>query len=139
MITDGLDRDAGTGLAAEMDRLHRSCRKLIWLNPLLRYEGFEPRSLGMKAMLPYVDEFRPVHNLESLETLINVISEAAQRQSAAAMARESYAPRDEAEGQAVMTELGPSTHESAREPKLSLVDARPRAGHEIRFGSRKQA
>ena len=74
MITDGLDRDAGTGLAHEMDRLHRSCRKLIWLNPLLRYEGFEPRSLGMKAMLPHVDEFRPVHNLESLETLIDVIS-----------------------------------------------------------------
>src|SRR3982751_2209153 len=95
MITDGLDRDAGTGLAAEMDRLHRSCRKLIWLNPLLRYEGFEPRSLGMKAMLPYVDEFRPVHNLESLETLIDVISMAAQRQSAAAIARESFAPRDE--------------------------------------------
>jgi uncharacterized protein with von Willebrand factor type A (vWA) domain len=95
MITDGLDRDAGTGLAAEMDRLHRSCRKLIWLNPLLRYEGFEPRSLGMKAMLPHVDEFRPVHNLESLETLIDVISDAAQRQSAAAMARETFAPRDE--------------------------------------------
>src|SRR5438094_8912163 len=53
LITDGLDRDAGTGLAHEMDRLHRSCRRLIWLNPLLRYEGFEPRSLGMKAMLPY--------------------------------------------------------------------------------------
>ena len=68
LITDGLDRDAGTGLAHEMDRLHRSCRRLIWLNPLLRYEGFEPRSLGMRAMLPYVDEFRPVHNLESLET-----------------------------------------------------------------------
>src|SRR3954454_15796703 len=95
MITDGLDRDAGTGLAPEMDRLHRSCRKLIWLNPLLRYEGFEPRSLGMKAMLPYVDEFRPVHNLESLDTLISVISEAAQRQSAAAIARESFAPWDE--------------------------------------------
>jgi uncharacterized protein with von Willebrand factor type A (vWA) domain len=95
MITDGLDRDAGTGLAVEMDRVHRSCRKLIWLNPLLRYEGFEPRSLGMKAMLPHVDEFRPVHNLESLETLIDVISSAATRQSAAAIARESFAPRDE--------------------------------------------
>ena len=95
LITDGLDRDAGTGLAHEMDRLHRSCRRLIWLNPLLRYEGFEPRSLGMKAMLPYVDEFRPVHNLESLETLVEVISRAAQRQSAAAMARETYGPRDE--------------------------------------------
>ena len=74
LITDGLDRDAGTGLAHEMDRLHRSCRRLIWLNPLLRYEGFEPRSLGMKAMMPYVDEFRPVHNLESLEVLIDVLS-----------------------------------------------------------------
>jgi uncharacterized protein len=95
MITDGLDRDAGTGLAHEMDRLHRSCRRLIWLNPLLRYEGFEPRSLGMKAMLPYVDEFRPVHNLESLETLIGVISAAATRHSAEAMARETYGPRDE--------------------------------------------
>ncbi len=95
MITDGLDRDAGTGLAHEMDRLHRSCRQLIWLNPLLRYEGFEPRSLGMKAMLPYVDEFRPVHNLESLETLIGVISGAAQRHSAAAMAKETYGPRAE--------------------------------------------
>ncbi len=95
LITDGLDRDAGTGLAHEMDRLHRSCRQLIWLNPLLRYEGFEPRSLGMKAMLPYVDEFRPVHNLASLETLIDVISGAAHRHSAAAMARETYGPRDE--------------------------------------------
>jgi uncharacterized protein with von Willebrand factor type A (vWA) domain len=74
LITDGLDRDAGTGLAHEMDRLHRSCRRLIWLNPLLRYEGFEPRSLGMKAMMPYVDEFRPVHNLDSLESLIEVLS-----------------------------------------------------------------
>ena len=74
LITDGLDRDAGTGLAHEMDRLHRSCRRLIWLNPLLRYEGFEPKSLGMKAMMPHVDEFRPVHNLESLETLIEVLS-----------------------------------------------------------------
>jgi uncharacterized protein with von Willebrand factor type A (vWA) domain len=95
LITDGLDRDAGTGLAHEMDRLHRSCRRLIWLNPLLRYEGFEPRSLGMKAMLPYVDEFRPVHNLESLETLVEVISRAAQRQSAVAMAQEKYGAREE--------------------------------------------
>ena len=95
MITDGLDRDAGTGLAHEMDRLHRSCRQLIWLNPLLRYEGFEPRSLGMKAMLPYVDEFRPVHNLASLESLVEVISAAANRQSADRMARETYGLREE--------------------------------------------
>ncbi len=84
LITDGLDRDAGAGLAREMDRLHRSCRRLIWLNPLLRYEGFEPRSLGMKAMMPYVDEFRPVHNLESLEALIAVLSAPFARRGAAA-------------------------------------------------------
>jgi uncharacterized protein len=86
LITDGLDRDAGTGLAHEMDRLHRSCRRLIWLNPLLRYEGFEPRSLGMRAMMPYVDEFRPVHNLESLETLIEVLSTPLARRGMAASA-----------------------------------------------------
>jgi uncharacterized protein with von Willebrand factor type A (vWA) domain len=74
LISDGLDRDAGQGLARAMDRLHRSCRRLIWLNPLLRYEGFEPRSLGMRAMLPHVDDFRPVHNLESLESLIEALS-----------------------------------------------------------------
>src|SRR6184192_1839070 len=86
LITDALDRDAGTGLAHEMDRLHRSCRRLIWLNPLLRYEGFEPRSLGMKAMMPYVDEFRPVHNLESLETLIDVLSASIARRATAVSA-----------------------------------------------------
>ena len=86
LITDGLDRDAGIGLAHEMDRLHRSCRRLIWLNPLLRYEGFEPRSLGMKAMMPYVDEFRPVHNLESLEILIEVLSAPIARRGTAASA-----------------------------------------------------
>ena len=86
LITDGLDRDAGAGLAHEMDRLHRSCRQLIWLNPLLRYEGFEPKSLGMKAMMPYVDEFRPVHNLESLETLIEVLSAPITRRGGASAA-----------------------------------------------------
>jgi uncharacterized protein len=83
LMTDGLDRDAGAGLAHEMDRLHRSCRRLVWLNPLLRYEGFEPKSLGMRAMMPYVDEFRPVHNLESLEGLIDVLSEAPSRRGPA--------------------------------------------------------
>jgi uncharacterized protein with von Willebrand factor type A (vWA) domain len=74
LISDGLDRDAGRGLAAEVDRLHRSCRRLIWLNPLLRFEGFEPKSQGIQAILPYVDEFRPVHNLESLGQLIEALS-----------------------------------------------------------------
>jgi uncharacterized protein with von Willebrand factor type A (vWA) domain len=69
LVTDGLDRDEEPGLAAEADRLHRSCRKLIWLNPLLRWEGFQPRAQGVRALLPNVDEHRPVHNLESLEAL----------------------------------------------------------------------
>ena len=86
LITDGLDRDAGIGLAREMDRLHRSCRRLVWLNPLLRYAGFEPKSLGMRAMMPYVDEFRPVHNLASLEALIEVLSGPTQRRGLAAPA-----------------------------------------------------
>ncbi len=79
LITDGLDRDAGVGLTAEIDRLHRSCRRLIWTNPLLRYDGFEPKSLGIRAILPHVDDFRPVHNLESLVQLADILSEPATR------------------------------------------------------------
>lgn len=69
LITDGLERDEVGGLAEEMDRLHRSCRRLIWLNPLLRFDGFEARARGVRAMLPHVDEFRPVHNLAALGDL----------------------------------------------------------------------
>jgi hypothetical protein len=74
-ISDGLDRDAGEGLATEMERLHKSCRRLIWLNPMLRYEGFQPKSLGNRAIMPHVDDFRPVHNLDSLEGLASVLSD----------------------------------------------------------------
>jgi uncharacterized protein len=74
LISDGLEREADSRLAFEMDRLHRSCRRLIWLNPLLRYGGFEPRAQGIKMMLPHVDEFRPVHNLTSIGELIMALS-----------------------------------------------------------------
>ncbi|MGE0225304.1 MAG: VWA domain-containing protein [Acetobacteraceae bacterium] len=74
LITDGLDRAGAEGLAENMDRLHRSCRRLIWLNPLLRWSGFEPKSQGVRAMLPHVDEFRPVHNLASLRALVDLLS-----------------------------------------------------------------
>ncbi|HUZ33761.1 MAG TPA: VWA domain-containing protein [Xanthobacteraceae bacterium] len=70
LITDGLERDADQTLAFEIDRLHRSCRRLIWLNPLLRFEGFEAKARGIKTILPYVDEFRPIHNLESISALV---------------------------------------------------------------------
>jgi uncharacterized protein len=69
LVTDGLDREDTAGLAAETARLRRSCRRLIWLNPLLRYAGFEPRAAGVRALLPNVDEHRPVHDLASLEAL----------------------------------------------------------------------
>jgi uncharacterized protein with von Willebrand factor type A (vWA) domain len=74
LVTDGLDRDGAHGLAENMERLHKSCRRLIWLNPLLRWDGFEPKSQGIRAMLPHVDEFRPVHNLASLRALIETLS-----------------------------------------------------------------
>jgi uncharacterized protein with von Willebrand factor type A (vWA) domain len=78
-ISDGLDRDGAQGLAREMERLHKSCRRLIWLNPLLRYEGFEPRSQGAKAIMPHVDDFRSVHNLQSLADLTEVLSQPPRR------------------------------------------------------------
>lgn len=73
IVTDGLERD-DHDLEAEMVRLHKSCRRLIWLNPLLRYEGFEPRAKGIRAMLPHVDEFRSVHNLMSITELVAALS-----------------------------------------------------------------
>jgi uncharacterized protein with von Willebrand factor type A (vWA) domain len=74
LITDGLERDADDTLAFEMDRLQRSCRRLIWLNPLLRFEGFEPRAKGVKTILGHVDELRPIHNLESMAILVRALS-----------------------------------------------------------------
>jgi uncharacterized protein with von Willebrand factor type A (vWA) domain len=69
LITDGLERDHIVGLSSEMERLRKSCRRLIWLNPLLRFDGFEARARGVRAMLPHVDEFRSVHNLNALADL----------------------------------------------------------------------
>ncbi len=98
LITDGLEREpppyppphageginrippphAGEGreggLAFEIDRLHRSCHRLIWLNPLLRFDGFEAKARGVQTMLPHVDEFRAVHNLDSMEALCRALS-----------------------------------------------------------------
>jgi len=74
LITDGLERDADDSLQFEIDRLHRSCRRLVWLNPLLRFEGFEARARGIRTMLPNVDEFRPIHNLDSMADLVGSLS-----------------------------------------------------------------
>jgi uncharacterized protein with von Willebrand factor type A (vWA) domain len=74
LVTDGLDRDGADGLATEAARLQRSCRRLIWLNPLLRFSGFEPKAQGIRALLPHVDEFRPVHTLNSLRDLSQALT-----------------------------------------------------------------
>ncbi len=74
LITDGLDRDSPDRLAKQMERLHLSSRRLIWLNPLLRWEGFAPKAQGIAAMLPHVDSFRAGHTIASLEDLAAAIS-----------------------------------------------------------------
>jgi len=79
LVSDGLDREAGEGLAQEMERLGKSCRYLVWLNPLLRYEKFEARPAGVRAMLPHVDLFLPVHNLQSLVDLAKTLNQPMER------------------------------------------------------------
>ncbi len=74
LITDGLDRGDAQALDKEMERLHLSARRLIWLNPLLRWEGFAPRATGIRAMLPHVDAFRAGHSIATLEELAEAIS-----------------------------------------------------------------
>ncbi|MBV7410130.1 VWA domain-containing protein [Maritimibacter sp. DP1N21-5] len=74
LITDGLDRDDPERLAREMERLHLSAKRVIWLNPLLRWEEFAPKARGIRAMLPHVDSFRAGHNIASLEALVTALS-----------------------------------------------------------------
>jgi len=74
IVTDGLERSENSILESQISLLHRSCQRLIWLNPLLRYDGFEPRVSGVRAMLPHVDAFLPVHNLTSLNELARKLS-----------------------------------------------------------------
>ena len=57
-----------------MQRLRRSAKRIVWLNPLLRFDGFQARAGGIRAMMPYVDEFRPVHSLDSLKDLADTLA-----------------------------------------------------------------
>ncbi|MCC0078911.1 MAG: VWA domain-containing protein [Rhodobacter sp.] len=75
LITDGLDRDDPALLRKEMERLHLSSKRLVWLNPLLRWDGFAPRAQGIRAMLPHVDTFRASHSVASLEALAEALSD----------------------------------------------------------------
>lgn len=74
LVTDGLEHAGLDVLASETERLARSCRRILWLNPLLRYDRFEPKAGGIRAMLPHVDRLLPVHNIHSLEQLTRVLS-----------------------------------------------------------------
>ncbi len=75
LFTDGLERDGLEALAPEMERLHHSCRRLIWVNPLLRYDEFAAKARGVRTMLPHVDEFRPIHNLAGMADLCRALSQ----------------------------------------------------------------
>jgi hypothetical protein len=74
LFTDGLEREVTGELTFEMDRLKRSCRRLIWLNPLLRFDAFQARAAGIRAMLPHVHDFRPIHSLGSMDELCAALS-----------------------------------------------------------------
>ncbi|MEO0913422.1 MAG: VWA domain-containing protein [Pseudomonadota bacterium] len=79
LITDGLDRDGAADLAREAERLRLSARKLIWINPLLRWDGFAPKAQGVRALLPHVDSFRAGHSIGSLEELAQALTRADDR------------------------------------------------------------
>ncbi|MDE0371297.1 MAG: VWA domain-containing protein [Rhodospirillales bacterium] len=74
LVTDGLERDPGVDVGAEAALLRRSCRRLVWLNPLMRYAAFEPRAGGMAAIAAHVDESRTVHTLDSLRALADSLA-----------------------------------------------------------------
>jgi uncharacterized protein with von Willebrand factor type A (vWA) domain len=74
LITDGLDRDDPDALAREAERLRLSARKVIWLNPLLRWDGFAPKARGVRALLPHVDSLRAAHNIGSIAALAEALT-----------------------------------------------------------------
>jgi uncharacterized protein with von Willebrand factor type A (vWA) domain len=77
IISDGWDRGDPALLGAEMARLQRSCRRLIWLNPLLGAPGYQPLTQGIRAALPHTDHFLPIHNLQSMEALAQLLGSVA--------------------------------------------------------------
>ena len=86
VISDGWDTGNIELLGKETDRLHRSCHRLVWLNPNLGYEDFKPLTQGLQAILPHVDDFLPIHNLNSLIDLVDILSSMDKRTSFKAFA-----------------------------------------------------
>jgi uncharacterized protein with von Willebrand factor type A (vWA) domain len=94
LVTDGLERDDPGELEAEVGRLARSCRSLVWLNPLLRYDAYAPKARGARALVRHVHAHRPVHNLSSLADLARALGagEAAHRADMAQWRRKAEDP-----------------------------------------------
>ena len=82
VITDGWDRGDIPLLHREMERLRHSCRRLIWLNPLLDVPEYEPLTRGAQALLPYVHDFLPITNLANLEAIVKALNNLKGRPSA---------------------------------------------------------
>jgi uncharacterized protein with von Willebrand factor type A (vWA) domain len=80
LMSDGLERDHIEILGAEMQRLRRGAKRITWLNPLLRYDKFEAAAAGIRAIMPHVDEFRPVHSLDSIADLARSLASGQQAQ-----------------------------------------------------------
>ena len=74
LVTDGLEREHDATLTNEMERLHKSCHRLLWLNPLLRFEDFEAKSVSIRRMLPHVDAFLPIHSLSAMEEVVAALA-----------------------------------------------------------------
>jgi uncharacterized protein len=92
LVSDGLDRDEHGSLATAAAQLARLAHEFVWLNPLLRYEGFEPKAAGIQALLPHVDRFLPVHNLSSLQALGREIGRETGREIGREVGRASSSP-----------------------------------------------
>mgnify|MGYP003322380173 CR=1 FL=1 len=81
VISDGWDTGDVNKLGKEIDRMHRSCQRLIWLNPNLGYDDFQPLTRGVQTLLPHADDFLPIHNLNSLVDLGKVLATLNSRKS----------------------------------------------------------
>ena len=81
IVSDGWDRGDPAHLSAELVHLRRSAHRLIWLNPLLGSEGYEPLTRGMAAALPHCDDFLTAHNVQALDDLGRLLASLDSRKS----------------------------------------------------------
>ena len=127
IISDGWDRGEPELLAKEMARLQRSCHRLIWLNPLLGTPGYQPLTQGMQAALPYVDDFLPAHNLDSLEALARHLNQLSPRRAPVRRAAGQSHPAEAAE--AANPPAAPARPRAELNPALAPTFRHPRWGN----------